>query len=382
MMQNRIRGRRVHFAGRADDGTNPRMLQSFLSLLKRLSKRILAEGGGLVVGLGDEPRHKEDPTLSLIFDWVLLEAFDEYKDSVCSNWPDTRGLPIVAVGLSTWKDKMPADRKALWDDVIQSGRVELVQVESGLSVGGVLREKQAALGDILVAAGGGPGVEHLADLYASSRKPVIPLDIQIKTKSIGSAVKLSTLATQKPERFFDYEPLERAAAAYSMLSMKDRVPPEEEFEERFFGFLCGLAKPKAFFVRLLDRKADEFKDVERFFRHVVNPVIEDEGYQRFEMMRDSTRETFMNVEIFQTLLASALVVVDLTGLRPNCFTELGYALGLKKKVIITARERTSVPFDTNAFPCYFYSPEMKPGRCREGLQEFIRIHINRKPINA
>jgi len=379
-MHKGIRGRRIHFAGSADEDVEPSRLNYFHKLVKQLAKRTFVEGGGLVVTVGSEPIHQSEHYLPLIFDWILLEALDECQNSGLVNWPEPQGAPVVAVGLPKWREKIPDNRKSLWKKVVSTKNIELVQVRSELGVGGVLRERQANFGDVLVAAGGGPGVEHLAELYVSSQKPVIPLDIPLKTKKLGSAERLSTLTMENPERFFEFNPPECATAAYSTLSLKNEFPPVDEFERRFFDFLSHLPRPRAFFARLLDSKSSEFDEVEKFFRNVVDYVVKDAGYERFEMGAEVSREPFLNVEIFQTIHSSSLVIVDLTGLRPNCFTELGYALGLKKKVIMTAQEGTKLPFDSASFPCHFWSSKLTDNQRRMRFQEFMRKNINRRPV--
>ena len=102
------------------------------------------------------------------------------------------------------------------------------------SIGGVLRRRQAIYGDILVALGGGPGTEHLAQLYMTERKPVIPFDISLKKGELSAAERLSILAMETPERFFEYTPLERACAAYSIMSLKNELPDVEELSGKFF----------------------------------------------------------------------------------------------------------------------------------------------------
>jgi hypothetical protein len=67
-------------------------------------------------------------------------------------------------------------------------------------------------------------------------------------------------------------------------------------------------------------------------------------------------------------------------MRQDCLTELGYALGLGKKVIITAQEGTSLPFDSAALPCHFWSSEQTCAQSIADLQEFMKKNINRKPI--
>jgi hypothetical protein len=376
-----ISGRRIHIAGSADSDIPPSRLRYFHRLIKHIAKRVLTEGGGLVLTVGSEPIHQSEHDLPLIFDWTLLEALNENKNSRLPKWPESQGSPVIAVGLPKWQEKIPDNRKPLWDRVISTGNVQLILISSGLSVGGVLRERQAALGDILVVAGGGPGVEHLAELYMANRKPVIPLDIQLRTAKSGSAEGLSTRAMETPEEFFEYKPSERATAAFSMLSLRGQLPNIGEFERKFFDFLLHLRRPKAFFARLLNKKTTEFEQVEMFFRNVVDHVVSSAGYERFEMGKETSKVAFLNVEIFRAIHSSSLVVVDLTALRPDCFTELGYSLGLRKKVIVTAQEGTHLPFDSAALPCFFWSSDQPADQCRSALQDFMRKNINRKPVN-
>lgn len=375
-----IAGRRIHFAGSADPDVAPSELRSFHKIVKHLARRVITEGGGLIVTVGSEPIHQSEHDLPLIFDWTLLEAFNECQSSKLHNWPETQGLPVVAVGLPKWRERMPENRKPLWKRVVLTKKMQLVQIRSELSIGGVLRERQATLGDVLIVAGGGPGVEHLADLYMVNRKPVIPLDVKLKTEKISAAERLSTLAMENPGKFFDYNPPEHAAAALSTLSFKDQWPNAEDFEKRFFEFLSHLPRPKVFFARLLNKESKEFDEVEKFFRNVVDHVARKAGYERFEMGKEVSREPFLNVEIFQAIYSSSLVIVDLTDLRPDCFTELGYAWGLRKKVIVTARKGTRLPFDSASFPCHFWSPKDADDKRINDLQEFMSKNINRKPI--
>ena len=77
----------------------------------------------------------------------------------------------------------------------------------------------------------------------------------------------------------------------------------------------------------------------------------------------------MNVEIFDTIHRAGLVIVDLTGVRPNCLMELGYALGRHRRVIISARVGTPLPFDSvlhsyRAWP----DPSFEPGRPGAGAR--------------
>jgi hypothetical protein len=93
--------------------------------------------------------------------------------------------------------------------------------------------------------------------------------------------------------------------------------------------LESLERPKAFAVRLLNPDVPDCTDVQNFFDTVVKPVVEDElgyrlvvidGHHAYEHAR-------IDQEIVAKLHRSSVVSADLTGARPNCFLELGYALG-------------------------------------------------------
>jgi hypothetical protein len=379
-LTNALKGRRIHFAGSAKPTADPSRLRYAHMLLKHLAMTVLKHSGGLVLTLGNDPVHPQDMTLPLIFDWTLLEAVDEFKHWQNTHWPEAQGLPVVAVGLSNWRKRIPNNRQALFDRVVKTKNLELAQIRAGLSVGGVLREQQAMYGDILVPIGGGPGVEHLAQIYSSNRKPVIPFDIPLGDKSPSAAEGLSTQAMENPMRFFEYEPSAEAVVAYSQLSIEDTSPNIEDFGRRFLDFVSHLPRPRAFLVRLLNTKSPDFAEVERFFRNIVDTVLSASGYRHYEMGKDASTEPFLNVEIFKRLNHSSLVIADLTGLRADCFMEMGYAFGQAKKVIVTAREGTTLPFDSHAIPCHFWSVELDDEQRRDAFQQFMRNNINRKPL--
>lgn len=50
-------------------------------------------------------------------------------------------------------------------------------------------------------------------------------------------------------------------------------------------------------------------------------------------------------EIFRKLHRSSVVLADITGMRPNCFLELGYALGRGLPTMLMGKEGSSHPFD-------------------------------------
>ena len=76
---------------------------------------------------------------------------------------------------------------------------------------------------------------------------------------------------------------------------------------------------------------------------------------------------------------SSVAIVDVTGERPNCFIELGYALR-GGRVLVTAEDGTELPFDQEMIPCHFWKPGDTVAEKKKALVEFWEKNINRPPI--
>ena len=85
----------------------------------------------------------------------------------------------------------------------------------------------------------------------------------------------------------------------------------------------------------------------------------------------NTKETSIVGEILKKISESAFVIADLTELKQNVFYELGFARGLAKRVIATAKEGTELPFDVKDIPVTFWRP-INPMGLRQKLIERIR----------
>jgi hypothetical protein len=68
----------------------------------------------------------------------------------------------------------------------------------------------------------------------------------------------------------------------------------------------------------------------------------------------SSAMSLITASIFEALHRAGLVVVDLTGVRPNCTMELGYALARRRRVVISAKKGTRLPFDGDKLPTYLW----------------------------
>lgn len=373
-----LAGRRVHIAGSASKSIDINVLRYVHAFIHIVVTRILSSGGGLVVTLGGERPHSSQPDVSCIFDWTILEAANDYFDHSPMAWPESQGLPLVCVGLPKCLERIPEHRRSVWEALRDSGKVQLERVQEGLSTGGVLRELQAQFGDMLILLGGDVGVQHLADLYARDHKPVIPIDAELGAGR-GASKQLFNRAISHPSRFFEYQPSASAGAALSKLTFKESDRDPSKLGNAVIDLISHLARPRAFYVRVQNPTAADFAEVDQYFREVVDPVVIDAGYDPCEIGKSPSSEPFLNAEIFKDLDHSSLVIVDISGLRYNCFLELGFALGIPKKVMMTARKDTELPFDVSAFPCNFWGGKTREQEI-ETLKEFMQNNSKRTPI--
>lgn len=380
-----IRGRRIHIAGSAAPEAPDALLRYAHELVEGLVRSLSRTDATFMVGIGKEPlaRPEDGSSPSVIFDWTALSALHELllDERVAAAGPQGRLISTVATHKS--EGQVPEHRRKVWRGLTEAGAVKMEFTEHGWTVGAVRRERQAQQGDILIVLSGGQGVEHLAQLYALAGKPVIPLDLDLGASThdgSGGAARLAKRALAYPERFARFKDPDAAAGLLALTSTRGGTADIQEVVAAVSDVIRSLEPPSAFYVRLLNEEHEEFMHVERFFRYVVTPTVESLGYHPVEMGRDASEYAWMNEAIFDSLHHSAVAIVDLTGLRNNCFMEYGYALGRQQKVILTARRGTHLPFDTSAIDCYLWEEDAKDERRIASLEGYWRRNIDRPPL--
>jgi hypothetical protein len=380
-------GRRVQIAGSASPKTDPGPVCYAHEVVSNLVRGIMTAGGGIVVGAGKEPRPEGSApdAPALVFDWTALAAADECLRRGLGSWPSKFGLPIVVASSEKAESEIPDNRRPLYQALLRSGLVHIESIMSGSRAAVFLRQHQEFYGHALMILGGGTGVEHLAALYLSRRKPVVPLDLALgasREDGTGGALRLAREARSEPNRFFHFSPAftNMEGAALADISTRNGTVPPVEVASRTTNLLSKIAHPNAFYVRLLNPAHDKYNVVESFFREVVDPVVCEAGMSRVEIGTDKSEHAFINVAIFETLHFSSVAIVDVTGERPNCFIELGYALGCGNRVLVTAEVGTTLPFDQKMIPCHFWRSGDSVAEKRRALVEFWEKNIDRPSI--
>ena len=228
---------------------------------------------------------------------------------------------------------------------------------------------------------GATGYSFLANLYHDAGKPVVPLNFALCAPTEGS-LKLFNLGLSRSEASRLFRASGRNAHAWmNRINHTHRTPVSKRVDD-VLKLLEAIERPKAFAVRLLNTTHDEFNVVDTFYQEVAKSFVEDElgyklvvidGKQPYEYAR-------IDEEIFRKLHRSSFVIADLTGSRPNCYLELGYALGRGLKTMVTAKAGTKHPFDITTLAAHYWEPDGTQNARIDALREHWTAIENRPPL--
>lgn len=381
-----IKGRRITIAGSAANDTKSELLEYAHRLIQHLVERLISEGALIAVGVGREPHLRDDVKLpAIVFDWTVLESTARALRAGKCKAASLQGEVVATVATNKTTSQIPSDRRGLWDELVDSGALMIRNVEPGWTSGAIRRQMHAEQGDILICISGGEGVEHLAREFVLQGKPVIPLDLKLgaaTSDGTGGAPRILGELKVHPHKFLRLANPGALGALLLRIETGQGVAPVERVCVAIIELINALLPPTAFYVRLLNDKVDAFKDVEEYFRNVVDSVVREFGYEAFEMGKSTPNSPWMNMEIFERIYYAGIVVVDLTGVRPNCLMELGYAFGRGRRVIVTAREGTDIPFDPNAIETRLWNLGKGVLANISELKQYWTRNINRPPLVA
>lgn len=381
-MMSNLNNRIIQIAGSCSKNTDVEIIRFSHRIVKLLTKNLIEKKAIIVSKVGKEDRTNPNDPLSpsIVFYWDVLEVVYEYA-KLKSFSEETKNLAII-VSSEKAEKQIPENRRDVWQELIRNGIISLHRIKPGWNAGAYIRQEQENLSDALIVLGGGEGVEHSAYLYVSNGKLVLPLDIPLGSSfddGLGGAPYLSRFAIAKPEKFIP-RINEETSSKLASLSYEIWKNNSEEYANEIIGFFENAVRPQVFYVRLLNNNENEYPLVEHFFRNIVDPIVQKSQYFIRDMGISDIKSPFLNIEIFQELHNSSIIIADITSSRPNCFIEIGFAFGEKKKVLPTAKKGTNLPFDQNAIPCHFWDPSLSIEEQQKSFSEFWIKNIDRLPI--
>jgi len=367
MPRSPLFGRRIHIAGSiaADPAVaSTADVDQTRELVEALVPQLIERGATFVLPVDAEPLRQEDQR-PICFDWLVWRTL---RAHLARRPEGTLGPFVVAVQHHKNEQQIPSEYQSLWDEIRGT---DLVQIENVAhwNMNSKRMEAQARYGDILIVIGGSEGVQFLANLYHEAGKPVIPLNCPVTGRDTGALRLFSRgLSSADAPRLFRVTDSMGVHGWINRTNFTSRTTVVERVDS-ILALLEALERPHAFVVRLLDPKAPAFDEVQEFFEVVVQPILEEElgyrmvvvdGHQPYEQAR-------IDQEIFVKLHHSSVVVADITGSRPNCFIELGYALGRGLPVMLLARDGEKHPFDLTTFAALHWKAD---GEMEERRQAF------------
>lgn len=212
--------------------------------------------------------------------------------------------------------------------------------------------EQIAEADIAIFLAGGQGTYQAANWARIAGKPVLGIAL------FGGAG--SEIFTSERRNF---------QMKYSQLvSLEDFDNLNQDTDDmdqlaRDVLALCeALVIPNTVFV-IMPFKA-EYNDL----FEVYASVCKDMGFKAVRTDKDLSLEKILP-RILKGIRHSAFVIADVTESNPNVFYEVGFAEGLGRPVIATAREGTRLPFDIADTPVTFWN---RPEDLEKSLLPLIR----------
>ena len=110
------------------------------------------------------------------------------------------------------------------------------------------------------------------------------------------------------------------------------------------------------------------------YEGVIKPLGTEFGFKvlRVDEIQDSGHITS---QILESIASSKIVLVDLTGERPNCYYEAGYAHALGKEIIFCVKTGEAVHFDLAGYRCIEWDTE---AALRRKLRERLSAYAERE----
>jgi hypothetical protein len=217
--------------------------------------------------------------------------------------------------------------------------------------------EQVQQADVVILVGGFEGTFRAANWARIAGKPLLPF-----TAFGGAAEKIYE------QEFNDFD--QKYAGLVERLEYEQLNSVKSDWNQHAMDLLALAEKvAESRWVLVIMSYADRPDLVDAY--QTFKAVVEGAGYRCERVTEENARDRILP-DILERVRRAAFTIVDLTDLRPNVFYELGYADGLGKRVIVTAKEGTDLPFDVKDIPTIFWSGQTQ---LRRDLEKRIRTVV-------
>ena len=378
MTRSSLFSRRIHITGSIDQDAGiatAGAVDRASELIGQLVPELLRRGATFVIPV-DAEKLREADQRPFCFDWSIWQTL---AANLHLRPADAVDPLAIAVQHNKSEGQIPNELAALWDKLRAS---DLVQIENAAhwNMASKRMEVQAQWGDILITLGGSEGVLFLANLYHDAGKPVVPLPDELCKEHSGSRrlFELGLTSAAAPRLF---KPTSQTAHSWVNRLNAPRASTGERVST-VISLLEALEPPMAFVVRLMDDANPDCKLVDDQFEGVVKPIVEGELGYRLAVIdgRQGYDHSRIDQEIFGKLQRSRLVLADLTGERPNCFLEAGFAMGRQLPTVIMCKKGGATHFDLKTVATHFWDPSATLDARKRALREHLEAVRSRPAL--
>jgi predicted Rossmann-fold nucleotide-binding protein len=219
--------------------------------------------------------------------------------------------------------------------------------------------EQIRFADVVVLVSGSKGTMCAANWARIANKPVLPV------AAFGGAAQQTYVEELKD---FDSKYSDRIdQSQYEVLNMVSS--DWEKLAAEVISLAERIVSSKNVFVVMSFSNTPQLEDAYESFRE----VCEEYQYECNRVDNTTTTERIIP-EIVSSIENSAFVIADLTEESPNVYYELGFAHGLKKPVIVTARKGVHLPFDIRDIPVIFWEGQKRlKDRLRKKIHDIASL---------
>lgn len=165
--------------------------------------------------------------------------------------------------------------------------------------------------------------------------------------------------------------LRNAQFVYKHCATKEFVEEMQMFSSspRVKSLLEQVVAPLKKQIFVVMKLADE--QLDSAYTGVIKPLGESFGYNVLRVDEIQNGGS-INQQILEELSSSAIVLADLSGERPNCYYEAGFAHAIGKEIIFSIKDGTTIHFDlaSNRFITWRTEAEYRR-KLRERLESII-----------
>ncbi len=221
--------------------------------------------------------------------------------------------------------------------------------------------EQIKLADITIFIAGTEGTFKAANFSRIAHKPILGIGM-----FGGSGYKLNKAEREDFEE--KYSHLLSSTLSYSNLNQYTK--DVDHLAELVVSFCEDLERSNSVFTIMSFKK--EYDDVFGTFES----ICERHEFKAVRTDHDPNLSPITS-RILDGIKESDFVIADVSEKSPNVFYEIGYAKGINRQVIITAKKGTELPFDIKDLPVIFYDRLNMKGDLEPGLDKYIQSQKNR-----